>query len=234
MTSSDFRQKARDALSGKWLVAILAGFIASILGGIGNSGGSINIELPSDEMTDAELQAALSSLGITEEMLIAFISGFAVFAVIGLIYGIICLIVGSGVSVGYSEFNLALVDGISPGINTLFSRFDMWKTALVARILVGIRVFLWMLLFIIPGIIASYDYAMVSYVLADKPYLSASQALAESKRIMRGNRWRFFCLEFSFIGWAFLSIFTLGLGSLWLIPYTQAATAAFYREISRA
>ena len=49
---------------------------------------------------------------------------------------------------------------------------------------------------------------------------------------MEGNRWRLFCLEISFIGWAILSALTLGIGNLWLRPYTESATAAFYREIS--
>ena len=50
--------------------------------------------------------------------------------------------------------------------------------------------------------------------------------------MMSGNRWRLFCLQFSFIGWSILSALTLGIGGLWLTPYTQTATAAFYREIS--
>ena len=49
---------------------------------------------------------------------------------------------------------------------------------------------------------------------------------------MSGNRWRLFCLHFSFIGWDILSSLTLGIGNLWLRPYKQAANAAFYREIS--
>ena len=50
--------------------------------------------------------------------------------------------------------------------------------------------------------------------------------------MMNGNKWRLFCLHWSFIGWDILCIFTLGIGNLWLIPYKQAATAAFYREVS--
>ena len=50
--------------------------------------------------------------------------------------------------------------------------------------------------------------------------------------MMSGNRWRLFCLQFSFIGWDILSAVTLGAGSLWVRPYRQAAYAAFYREVS--
>jgi len=50
---------------------------------------------------------------------------------------------------------------------------------------------------------------------------------------MSGNRWRLFCVQISFIGWDILStLLTFCIGILWITPYKQAATAAFYREIS--
>ena len=62
--------------------------------------------------------------------------------------------------------------------------------------------------------------------------LTASEAIAQSKAMMEGNRWRLFCLQFSFIGWSLLCALTLGIGNLALRPYEMAAYAAFYREIS--
>ena len=62
--------------------------------------------------------------------------------------------------------------------------------------------------------------------------MTASEALKQSKQMMSGNRGRLFCLQLSFIGWDLLCSFTLGIGNLWLVPYKQAATAAFYREVS--
>lgn len=231
MNSSDLRSRAREALKGNWFVMIIAGFIASLLGGVASSsGGSVDFS-SSSEMTDAELEAMMAQLGITEEILMAILAVIGVLAIVGLVYSIICLIVGSGVSVGYAQLNLDLVDGRAVSVGAIFSRFSDWKTALVARLLTGLRVFLWSLLFVIPGIIAAYDYEMVTFVLAEQPYLSASEAMAESKRLMKGNRWRLFCLELSFFGWALLSVFTLGIGNLWLTPYVQASRAAFYREI---
>ena len=101
-----------------------------------------------------------------------------------------------------------------------------------ARFLQSIYILLWSLLFIIPGIIASYSYAMTEYILAEHLELSASEAISRSKQMMDGNKWRLFCLQFSFIGWSILCAFTLGIGIFWLTPYKQAATAAFYREVS--
>lgn len=93
---------------------------------------------------------------------------------------------------------------------------------------------LWSILFIIPGIIASYSYAMTSFVLADNPEMSANEAIRESKRLMKGNKWKFFCLQLSFIGLMIIGALTLGIGLIWIIPYQQATYAAFYRDICPA
>jgi uncharacterized membrane protein len=80
--------------------------------------------------------------------------------------------------------------------------------------------------------IAYYRYAMSDYILAENPEMSPSDALAESKRMMHGNKWRLFCLELSFIGWGILCLCTCGIGFLWLSPYMFQAEAAMYHEIS--
>ena len=67
--------------------------------------------------------------------------------------------------------------------------------------------------------------------LAEHPELTASEAIAQSKAMMDGSRWRLFCLHLSFIGWDLLCALTLGLGNLALTPYKQAAEAAFYRDL---
>lgn len=73
---------------------------------------------------------------------------------------------------------------------------------------------------------------MTSYILAENPEMSAGEAIDRSEELMKGNKWRLFCLQFSFIGWSILCAFTLGIGTLWLTPYMEAASAAFYRDIT--
>ena len=85
---------------------------------------------------------------------------------------------------------------------------------------------------VVPGVIATYSYAMTDFILADNPELTATEALNKSKEMMIGNRWRLFCLQFSFIGWGILASLTFGIGNLFLTPYTETAVAAFYREVS--
>ena len=76
-------------------------------------------------------------------------------------------------------------------------------------------ILLWSLLLIVPGIMATYSYAMTDYILAEHPELTASEAIAQSKALMDGSRWRLFCLHLSFIGWGIVGSLCLGVGTLW-------------------
>lgn len=223
--SAYFRALARNALTGRWALAVGTGFVASLLGAVSYGSGSFNISNGDEISNSLENLSPQLLTGITIILVIALVSI--------IIYAIMSLFLGSIVWVGYSKFNLDLYDWLeTPEFNTLFKFMGIWKTAVVANLLQGLYILLWSLLFIIPGIIAAYDYAMTNYILAEHPNLTASQALEMSKTIMNGNRWRLFCLRFSFIGWHLLAALSLGIGELWVLPYEQAAIAAFYKEIS--
>ena len=92
--------------------------------------------------------------------------------------------------------------------------------------------FFWTLLLIIPGIIKSYSYRMVPYILADQPDLGGTAAIRRSREMMKGNKWRTFVLDLSFILWWILSILTLGiLGVFYVNPYYQSANGALYQAL---
>lgn len=74
-------------------------------------------------------------------------------------------------------------------------------------------------------------YALTTYIAFDNPNMSAIEVVNESARMMKGNRWKFFLLDLSFIGWAILAVFTLGIGYLWLLPYMQVAIVCFYEHL---
>ena len=90
------------------------------------------------------------------------------------------------------------------------------------------------LVFLVAGIILaiSLRYSMAYYALAENPNMTAMDAIRESCRMMKGNKWRLFCLQISFLGWAMLCALSAGIGCLWYIPYVGQAEAAFYHEIS--
>lgn len=87
-------------------------------------------------------------------------------------------------------------------------------------------------LVIIPGIILTYSYRLVPYILADDPDISAADALKKSRMMMKGHKWRSFVLDLSFIGWIILSAFTLYILLIfWVGPYMAATDAELYRAI---
>ncbi len=235
--AADFRLQARESLVGRWTVTVIAGIIAAMLGAISDAGPQVNIEFDENRfrfgLNIAGQEIFNSGSGLTEPFMEIFAGGVTFLVLAALVSAVLFFVLGSVVELGYARFNLDLIDREkAPEIGTLFGYFPHWSTAAVARFLRTLYVILWSLLFIIPGIVATYSYAMTGYILAENPELTASEAIQRSKEMMAGNRFRLFCLQFSFAGWAILCACTLGIGNLWLTPYVQAATAAFYREIS--
>lgn len=82
----------------------------------------------------------------------------------------------------------------------LFEGFSNFGKTFLLFLLMSIKIFLWSLLFVIPGIIASIRYSQAFYVMVDHPEYSANQCLEESKRLMMGNKGRYFYLTLTFIG----------------------------------
>ena len=229
--ASDFRRIAREALKGNWGIAVVAGLIASLLGASASFGPELNFEF-----TNGELHTGMEIAGqqiLSLDNLSGLLAILPILLSAAFVYACIFFCLGTIISAGYSKFNLGIIDRKEkPDIGTMFRYFPHWKVLVGANLLKALYIFLWSLLFIIPGIVATYSYAMVNYILAENTELTAEEALQKSKEMMRGNRWRLFCLQFSFIGWQILSSLVFGIGMLWVTPYTEAATAAFYREVS--
>lgn len=218
MTASDYRARAREILSGKWGMAILVTLVASLLGGI-LVGASFSLELDLDE----ELLRYIPKVVRTY---------LAIAASIGGILGFVTFIIGGTVKLGYCKYLLKLHDGEEGELKDLFSEFDRFGDGFVLSLLTGIYVFLWTLLFIIPGIVACFKYAMAPFILLENPGMKPSEAITASKEMMDGHKGELFCLNLSFIGWLLLGALTLGLGNLWVNPYLNASQAVFYRQIS--
>ena len=110
-----------------------------------------------------------------------------------------------------------------------------YKNALANIIITEIKqivfIYLWSLLFVIPGIIKSFSYFMVDYIMAENPRITSSRAFEISKKAMKGYKGKAFLLGLSFIGWILLSILTFGIGLLFLEPYISAASAELYLDI---
>ena len=142
------------------------------------------------------------------------------------------LILGGPLWFGYHSFWLKQVRWQKPDIGSLFDGLQQcFVNSIVVFLLQGIFTFLWGLLFVIPGIIKGYSYAMAPYILADNPGMDALEVIDTSRNMMKGNKWQLFCLDLSFIGWHILCILSMGIGYLWLSPYIACARAHFYETV---
>ena len=95
--------------------------------------------------------------------------------------------------------------------------------------LMQLYIFLWSLLFMIPGIIKGYEYRMIPYILAENPGIDSREAFAISKQMMDGNKWNAFVLDLSFLGWIILSAFTCGILAIFYVnPYIAMTSAELY------
>jgi uncharacterized membrane protein len=144
------------------------------------------------------------------------------------------LIFGGPLQAGISIFSLKLARGQKAEVQQLFDGFKTFANTLVAYLLMLLFVLLWALLLIVPGIIAAIAYSQTFFLLADNPKLKGGEALKQSKAMMRGYKWKYFCLCWRFFGWFLLSILTLGVGFLFLMPYTHVSFAHFYEDIKNA
>lgn len=141
------------------------------------------------------------------------------------------LIISGPLALGLAVFSLSISRNQDAKLEQIFQGFNNFGTALGAYLLMVLFILLWMLLLIIPGIIAAISYSMTFYILADNNSISAMDAIDKSKKMMDGYKWKYFCLGLRFLGWALLCILTLGIGFLWLMPYMQVSMAKFYDDV---
>jgi len=244
--AADFRAIARDALSGKWLISALTAFVASLIGAsLTSSGGGANVRINNSNGSFNEF--------FSQEVWNYIRMFLVIFVTYSAIATLVSLLIGGAGKLGYAKYNLNLVDGREARFSDLFSQFDRILEGFLMNLLLSLYIFLWSLLFVIPGLIKSYSYAMTPYILSEHPEYGPNDAITASREIMNGNKFRLFCLHLSFIGWSLLCsvpsvIAAIGLvtggyyllplvlvtivGNLFLSAYMEAAQAVFYREVS--
>ncbi len=202
--NQDYKNEALSALRGNWASALVATIIMLVL-----------------TMCISGTSAVVQTYGIQLSAALAF--GF----------GLLEILVLWPVSVGFcNSFRLLLETGDNRLTANMFSLgFGKMLHNIWGTFLMGLFIVLWSLLFLIPGIIKSFSYAMTPFILVERPELSANAAIDESRRLMKGRKFDLFYLYLSFIGWFILSILSLGIGFLWLWPYVQTSLAAFYADV---
>ncbi len=144
---------------------------------------------------------------------------------------ILSLLISGPVSIGLYTFSFSIARHEKAKIEQIFEGFESFKNGVIAYVLLVIFTILWTLLLIIPGIIAAYSYSMTFLIMAEDKSIEPLAAIAKSKEMMQGNKWKLACLQFRFIGWALLCILTIGIGFFWFLPYVTVSTVEFYNDI---
>lgn len=186
-------------------------------------------------MTRAELKTkARQSLkgNWAYAILIMIVFSIVTGIVTGIGVGILELILMGPLAVGLI---ITFIHGSRKGKFEITDLFAGFKDSVGERILLGllksIFIFLWSLLFVIPGIVKYYSYAAAEYISAEHPEYTWKQCIDESMRIMHGHKGDLFVLSLSFIGWAILCCLTFGIGFFWLAPYMQATQTEFMLDL---
>lgn len=134
------------------------------------------------------------------------------------------------IGVGFTIYSLNISRRVSAGYGNLFDGFAIFFKVLWLHILMGVFIFLWSLLLIIPGIVATYRYRQALYIMLDNPDMTALECIRASKRMMMGRKWELFVLDLSFIGWGMLSIIPFVV--LWTLPYAEVTYANYYNALA--
>ncbi len=209
ISRAEIKQKAKESLRGHWPMAIgasvIIGAFAGILGYIGTL-----LDTPPTTLDELALYTASS-----------------------FVQQIVMIAATAPLSMGVISFFIKLSRNQFVELAEVFSKFKtIWLKSIGLNLWIFLKTFLWSLLFVIPGIIASISYSMAYYIMAEDEQVGINQAVEISKAMMKGYKMQYFVLSLSFIGWAILCAIPCGLGFLWLMPYMQTTMSNFYNKVS--
>ena len=253
-TREQLKNRAKYALKMNYWKIVLVCIILSLVNASGSSGSNSDSEanlkyenhafdhygtdmLPLDEYNQFYSGTADVGESVLSLLEMGLASGFVllivIFAVIvGIVIGIfIC----NPIDLGGRKFLVKSLYEPAELNEILYGFNSNYKNIVKVLFFRDLSIFLWSLLFIIPGIIKSYEYYMVPYLLTENPNLSKEEAFRISKEMMDGEKWNTFVLELSFLGWYFLSAFTFGILNVFYVgPYENLTKAALFDELNAA
>lgn len=169
-------------------------------------------------------------------LIAAFIAVFLAVFIISLIISVFALafryLLLTPFEYGCRKFFRKNLDEPAKLSNIVYAFDSNYKNIVKTAFLRDLFIWLWSLLFFIPGIIKSYQWRLVPYIMSEDPTMNYKDALAESTKLMQGNKWKTFVLDLSFIGWDILSLLTWGFLEIFFVaPYKASTDAALYETL---
>ena len=253
--SSFYKYKARLALKGNWQTALLVMFFTGILTTATQVLQTIGLQHVQSVMYS--LQAALEGANVqTGEIMQLYNRLFEALTAIPdsmwiamIAVNVLAIVFTPGLGLSCNRYFIRRDDGEQPALKDgLFGCMRIWLKALWLHVIMFVRIFLWSLLFVIPGIIAAIRYSMAPWYMAEDPSMSAGEAIRRSKQSMNGMKMAYFVLQLSFVIWmwgvSMAQVLLVAISpviaqvaslflSLMVSTYLTAATAAFYCAVSR-
>ena len=239
-TRNELKTKAKEALKRNyWKVVLVSVLVILLSGGFsygfsGGSGGSSPKEEISEmqEMTTSPATEALSSADLIIIVIVAIVIFTVVFCIVFAIAYAIAAFLYNPVLVGVDRFMLKSVDDKAEVKEIAYAFDHSYMNVVKTMFFKDLYVFLWTLLFVIPGVYKKYQYRMVPYIMAEHPEMNYKEALELSKNMMDGEKWHAFVLDLSFVLWHVLGIITCGiLEAFYIAPYQNLTNAELYRTI---
>lgn len=199
--SSNLRALGRNALAGKWKLAVITALIymlcIQIPPVIFNALFGVNIA--------GDMYLTNYNYTVSDVQIDAYSSMYNVMPEYSPLSGVYLLLVSGPLELGITLFFLAMFRRQTVVVTDLFLGFERFGKALGLMLFQSLFIFLWSLLFVIPGIIAAIRYSQAFFIMADDPDKGIRQCMDESKMMMKGNKAKYFCLGLSFIGWLLLA-----------------------------
>ena len=224
------KQNAKVAFKRNYWLCVAVSAIAMFLmgGGLGVSSSANPKEVEDIMKNQTSLQELIAQ--IPPGVLLALFLGL----IIGLIVGIFMLIFVSNVAqVGCNRYFIENREH-KTNVGQVFYGFQGGRYSRTVSIMFrkGLYIFLWSFLLWIPGIIKTYSYMMVPYIIAENSDLDSKRVFKISRKMMRGHKWEAFVLGLSFLGWNLLGAFTGGILNIFYVnPYMYATYAEFYSAV---
>ena len=217
MTREEIKAKSKNDLGGelfgnKWLSAVLVVFIFSML----TSFGSVS--------NNEDYQVTLPP---------SMVQIFNIIIIVSAVIGTILWLVFLPLQYGAAKNFLNVTRGEKSQVGTLFHGYkENLKQNFLSAFMTNLYISLWSLLFVIPGLVKMYSYAMTQYIRNEYPTTTWQEAITRSREMMDGYKMQLFLLDLSFIGWYIVGALCLGVGTLWVSAYHLTARANFFNEIS--
>lgn len=221
-TREIIKARAKKFLRGAYLQAFVVSLIVAIIAGTDTI---INIS----ERNEKYFRRYFEWLHIDFDIFDIILKFMIFFTSFSLLIIIFRIVIGSLIAVGGKKYFIQAVQGdmdfgyLSHGFTK-----DRFLEIVLTMFVMSVYIFLWSLLLIIPGIVKSYAYRMVPYILADNPTIGYKRAIELSNDITMGEKFDIFILDLSFMGWYILGFLALFVGVLFVKPYEEATNAELY------